>query len=98
LDFLNALVLRNDFRARLERQRRNDYSPNRPCVPYAESESSDLFLWYAPLCASATFNDDETLIVFPDSLGVDLPNRTAGSRDNLLTLNPTKGEVRRDLA
>jgi len=95
---LNALALCNKFRARLERQRRNDYSTNRSGILNAENESSDPVLWHTPLCVSSTFNDDETLIVSSDTLRVDLPNRAARTRDDLLTLNATKPKVRRDLA
>jgi len=47
---------------------------------------------------SPTFNDDETLIVSSATLRVNLPTRSARACDDLLTLNTTKSEVRRELA
>jgi hypothetical protein len=46
---------------------------------YFCTESLYLFLRHALFCVPATFNDDKTLFVFPNTLRVDLPTRTARS-------------------
>src|SRR5208337_1677496 len=98
LDFVDTYTARNDLCTRLKWQRRHDYTSDRPRVLNAESESPHVFLRHSVFCIPATFNNEESLIVYPNALCVDLPSRTARSWDDLLPFNPTKAEVHRHLA